>query len=126
MRKESFTAGRIGSYECEPGRQQTIYWGTKAPGLGLRVTASGARSYIFESRLFGKTVRMTIGDPRAWDLGKARTEAGRLKTIVDAGQDPLHIQFDKCLHPVAAHRCRSGIADADKVLAVRGTVGAMG
>ncbi|GAA5242499.1 hypothetical protein BMMON2_53210 [Burkholderia mallei] len=53
------------------------------------MTAAGTRAYVFESRLFGKTVRVTIGDARAWDLGKARVEASKLKTLVDEGKDPL-------------------------------------
>lgn len=90
MRRENFTAGRVAGYQCEAGKQQSIFWDSGMPGLGLRVTATGARSYIFESRLFGKTVRMTIGSPKAWDLVKARTEAARLKTVIDAGQNPAN------------------------------------
>lgn len=59
--KENFTIERVTGYECVPGRQQTIYWDKKQQGLGLRVTASGGKSYVFEGRLFGKTVRITIG-----------------------------------------------------------------
>lgn len=84
----NFTADRISSFKCEPGKQQTIYWDAKTPGLGLRVTAGGAKSYIFESRLHGKTVRMTIGDIRTWAIGKAQIEATALKTLTDKGTDP--------------------------------------
>ncbi|KWC83517.1 tyrosine-type recombinase/integrase [Burkholderia cepacia] len=88
MAKINFTADRVASFAASPGKTQTIYWDAKAPGLGLRVTPAGTRSYIFESRLFGKTVRLTIGDARTWTLGKARTEAARLKTAIDNGIDP--------------------------------------
>src|SRR4051812_3751923 len=53
---EDFTASRIAAMNCEVGRSQSIYWDGRTPGLGLRVT-SGAKSYIFESRLHGRTVR---------------------------------------------------------------------
>lgn len=92
MAKQNFTAARIDGFQCEPGKQQSIYWDAKTPGFGLRVTAAGARAYIFESRLFGKTVRVTIGDARAWDLGRARTEASRLKTLIDDGKDPREVR----------------------------------
>jgi uncharacterized protein with von Willebrand factor type A (vWA) domain len=88
MAKENFTASRIDTYQCEPGKQQTIHWDAKTPGLGLRVTKTGARAYIFESRLFGKTIRTTIGDTLTWDLGRARKEATRLKASIDCGVDP--------------------------------------
>ena len=87
-KKENFTAGRVEGFECEPGKAQRIYWDGKAPGLGLRVTASGAKSYIYETRLHGKTLRVTIGDAKAWTIGKAQTEAYRLKTLTDQGIDP--------------------------------------
>lgn len=102
MTKQNFTVARVEGFECELGKQQTIYWDAKAPGLGLRVTAAGARSYIFESRLFGKTVRLTIGSIRAWDLARARTEASRLKTLVDDGKDPRELRAEQ----QAAHEAR--------------------
>jgi hypothetical protein len=92
MAKENFTAERLRSYQCESGKQQTIHWDAKTPGLGLRVTQSGTRTYVFESRLFGKTIRIKIGDPRSWDLSKARVEAGRLKTSIDQGLDPRELK----------------------------------
>ncbi|WP_439890831.1 tyrosine-type recombinase/integrase [Ralstonia sp. 25C] len=95
MEKQNFTAARVGSFECEPGKSQTIFWDAKTPGFGLRVTAAGARAYVFESRLYGKTIRLTIGDARAWDLGRARTEASRLKTLVDDGKDPREVRVEQ-------------------------------
>lgn len=88
MGKVALTAARVESLACVAGKSQTIHWDSKAPGLGLRVTGAGSRAYIFESRLFGKTIRITIGDVRAWDLGQARSEAARLTTLIDGGIDP--------------------------------------
>ena len=95
MAKENFTAARIEAYGCEPGKQQTIHWDAKTPGLGLRVTKAGARAYIFESRLSGETVRMTIGDTRTWVLGSARVEASRLKALIDQGVDPRELRLQE-------------------------------
>jgi integrase len=95
MDKQNFTAARIEGFQCEPGKQQTIYWDAKTPGFGLRITRTGARAYVFESRLFGKTIRLTIGDARAWDLGRARTEAARLKTLIDDGKDPREVRAEQ-------------------------------
>ncbi|MBA8733824.1 tyrosine-type recombinase/integrase [Chromobacterium violaceum] len=102
MSKQNFTAARVEGFQCEPGKQQTIYWDAKTPGFGLRVTSKGARAYIFESRLFGKTIRVTIGDARAWELGRARTEAARLRTLVDDGKDPREVRAEQ----QAAHEAR--------------------
>jgi integrase len=100
--KQAFTAARVESFACEPGKQQSIFWDSKTPGLGLRATSSGSRAYIFESRLFGKTIRTTIGDVRTWELGKARIEAGRLKGLVDGGVDPREHRAEQ----EAAHASR--------------------
>ncbi|WP_151448694.1 tyrosine-type recombinase/integrase [Lacisediminimonas profundi] len=95
MKRENFTSERVASFNCEPGKQQTLFWDGKAPGLGLRTTASGAKSFIFESRLHGKTLRITIGDVRTWTIGKAQAEATRLKSLTDQGIDPRQQEADK-------------------------------
>ena len=77
---------------CEPDKKQTLHWDSKTPGFGVRVTSGGGRSYIFEAKIFGKTIRTTIGDARTWELGQARIEANRLKSQIDAGQDPREIR----------------------------------
>ena len=116
MKKTNFTADRVASFACEPGKQQSIFWDAKTPGLGVRVTAAGARAYVFESRLFGKTVRVTIGDARAWGLSKARTEAARLKTLIDDGKDPREVRAEQQIahevRRVAARRQAATVGDA--------------
>jgi len=91
----NFTSERIAGFRCPKGKQQAIYWDAKAPGLGLRVTKATTKSYIFETRLHGKTLRITIGDVRAWAIGKAQTEARRLKTLTDQGIDPRLLEVEK-------------------------------
>jgi integrase len=88
MNKANFTAERVARFRCELEKQQTIFWDGKTPGLGLRVTAANAKSYIFETRLRGRTIRLTIGDVRTWAISKAQAEATRLKTLTDQGIDP--------------------------------------
>ncbi len=95
MKHPNFTAERIAGFQCEPGKQQTIFWDGKARGLGLRVTASGAKSYIFETRLYGKSMRITIGDTRTWTIAKAQAEATRYKTLVDQGIDPRQLAAEQ-------------------------------
>lgn len=95
MAKVNFTADRVSSFQCELGKQQAILWDAKTPGLGLRVTAAGARSYVFETRLQGKTLRITIGDVRTWTVVKAQAEATRYKAQTDQGVDPRQIRADQ-------------------------------
>jgi integrase len=95
MEKFNFTGPLVAGYKCKKGKQQSIYWDAKTPGLGLRVTANNAKSYVFQTNINGKTIRITIGDPRAWKLGDAQTEATRLKRMTDKGLDPRQVESDK-------------------------------
>jgi integrase len=44
-----------------PAKGYMIHWCPKTPGFGVRVTAAGARAWISERRVDGKTVRRTLG-----------------------------------------------------------------
>lgn len=61
-----------------PRKGYSIHWSAKTPGFGVRVTTAGARSYIHQGRVHGRTVRTTIGDVAVWPLAKAQKEAERL------------------------------------------------
>lgn len=83
-----FTAAKIKDLHCESGKSQTIYWDSKTPSLGLRVTPTGNRAYIFQTWFSGTNLRFTIGDIYTWSLGAAQAEARRLKVLTDQGIDP--------------------------------------
>lgn len=95
VKQENFTAGRVAAYQCEDGKNQSIYWDGKTPGLGLRVTATGAKSYIFQARLHGVSIRLTVGDVRTWTVAEAQAEATRLKTLTDQGVDPRQLKVEQ-------------------------------
>ncbi|MEE9929626.1 integrase family protein [Microvirgula aerodenitrificans] len=88
MAKVNFTAARVSGHSCPEGKSQAFIWDSKSPGLGLRATAAGAKSYVFQGKIQGKTVRVTIGDPRSWMIEQAQEEARRLQRLIDAGVDP--------------------------------------
>lgn len=87
-KKMGFTATKIKSLICERGKSQTIYWDSKTPGLGIRVTPTGNRAYVLQTWFNGTNLRFTIGDIDTWSLGKAQSEARRLKVLTDQGIDP--------------------------------------
>jgi len=59
-------------------------------GLGLRMTAAGAKSWIFSYvTRTGTERRMTIGSFPAWSAKQARDRAAELRREVDTGGDPL-------------------------------------
>ncbi|MBK8579474.1 MAG: integrase family protein [Candidatus Accumulibacter sp.] len=87
MTANSLTPDRIRRLTLPAGVAQDFTWDTDAPRLAVRVTA-GAKAFIFEAKLNRQTVRVTIGDVRAWTLAAARDEARRLQTMIDQGTDP--------------------------------------
>jgi integrase len=81
----AFTVASIAKFVCEAGKSQSFFRDASTPGLGLRVTKAGAKSYIFES---SKSGRITIGDIKTWPLPEAKKRATELKQMVDNGLDP--------------------------------------
>jgi len=86
------TAGRVADFTCPPGKSQAFLWDTDTPALALRVTPTGRKTYVFESRLNGATLRLNIGTAADWPIEKARGEAQRLKVLVDSGTDPRELE----------------------------------
>lgn len=79
----NLTAGAIERLTCPPGKQQAFMRDTEAPSLRVRVTAAGAKSFVFEAKLNRQTIRRTIGDVRDWTIEKARAEARDLAVMLD-------------------------------------------
>jgi integrase len=93
--KKNFTAEVVANFQCEVGKSYSIYMDAKTTGLGFRVTSAGARSYIFETSLNGKTIRITIGDVGHYSIAKARDEAISLKAMTNKGIDPRQVKADQ-------------------------------
>lgn len=102
----NLTAGSIERLVCPVGKQQAFMRDSEAPGLRVRVTTAGAKSFVYEAKLNRQTIRRTIGDVKLWSIEQARTEARRLAVVLDGGQDPREIerqqQVDKAAAEVAA------------------------
>lgn len=115
MAKVKFTAGRIESYQCEVGTSQSFLWDATAPGLGLRATASGAKSFIFQAKIAGKAIRITIGSPATWEISAAQAEARRLKVLIDIGHDPRQVRSDALADRRAAQVAVEAAAVRDSI-----------
>ena len=92
--RHNFTKGRVDEFTCPPEKRQAFLWDQGVPGLGIRATA-GAKTYIFQSRLNGKTIRHSIGAVMDWDIDEARAEARRLARLIDQGIHPQHDKKNK-------------------------------
>lgn len=91
----SLTVGLIADLTCPPGKQQAFLRDADCKGLRVRVTEAGAKSFVFETKVNGKTLRRTIGEasgnPPPWSIDAARMEANRLRVLVDQKHDPREL-----------------------------------
>lgn len=104
------TVGLIERLACPSGKPQAFLRDAKAPGLRVRVTAAGAKSFVFEAKLNRQTIRRTIGDVRAWSIDAARTEANRMRVTLDSGDDPRELERQQ--QAAAAEKRAAAVADA--------------
>jgi integrase len=117
----NLTAGRVDAFTCPDDKAQAFLWDTDTPTLALRTTPTGRKTYVFEARLNGATVRINIGTLADWPIKQARTKAQGLKMLVDAGTDPRELERDKQAAAVEKKAATIAKTEAAKVAAL--TVG---
>ncbi|ARV17765.1 Tyrosine recombinase XerC [Curvibacter sp. AEP1-3] len=115
------TAGRVEAFTCPTDKPQAFLWDTEAPTLAVRATPTGRKTYVFESRLHGSTIRMTIGTLKDWPIERARLKAQGLKMLVDTGTDPREVEREKQAAAVEKKATAAAKVEAAKVAAL--TVG---
>ena len=119
----NLTAGRVDAFTCPPDKSQVFLWDTDTPTLALRATPTGRKTYVFEARLNGSTVRINIGTQADWPIKLARTKAQGLKMLVDAGTDPREVERDR--QAAAVEKKAAAIAQVESAKIAALTVGAV-
>jgi integrase len=71
-----------------PNGRDYVIWDSELPGFGLRVFASGKRSYVLQYRLLGRSRRYTIGLHGVWTPEAARLEAKAQLGRIARGDNP--------------------------------------
>lgn len=94
MARIKLTAGRVNDFICTSGTQSFL-WDTESPGLAVRATIGGSKSYIHQGKLNTKDVRVTIGNVKAWDISAARQESRKIQTMFDGNIDPREVESDR-------------------------------
>jgi integrase len=74
------------------GQQDAIFFDDELPGFGLRLRASGSRTFVYQYRLGRKTRRLTLGTASAATLAAARKSASELEAKVRLGGDPAMVK----------------------------------
>ena len=95
------TAASVTRIKPDPKRRLEIP-DRQQPGLYLVVQPSGRRSFAVRTRVAGKTVKITLGDAEALELGKARDQAKDLIKGARSGSDPRVEKAEAHANTVAA------------------------
>ena len=82
------TAATVRTLTLPPGKVDHVFFDAELPGFGLRVRATGAKTWMVQYAIAGKTRRMVLGSPAVLDPGKARETAKDLLAQVRLGRDP--------------------------------------
>lgn len=87
--RHTLTAGLIERAACPADKDKVFLRDSEAPGLCVRVTAKGAKSFVFQTKTKERAFfSRTIGDVKLWTIEQARAESRRLAVALDSGQDP--------------------------------------
>ena len=69
------TKTKVEALPLPTDKDQIFYWDSETKGFGIRVTASGSRSYIVQRPVHGKTRRFTLGPHGVLTCDEARKRA---------------------------------------------------
>lgn len=90
----NFTIRKLEAAAPAGAGKRYYLWDSATQGLGVIVGAR-VKNYLFQGRLNGKTIRITIGSVNAWALSDARERARELQRLIDQGLDPRQVIADK-------------------------------
>jgi integrase len=82
------TLNRIAGLKCPEGKRDMLVFDDEQRGLGVRVTASGGKTYLAQYGWHGRKRRIPLGSCGALSLAKARDAVRAIMGDVARGIDP--------------------------------------
>ena len=73
-----FTTTRLTQCICPSEKDYVIYWDELVKGLGLKTYTSSKKSFLFQTRLGGKVIKISIGSFPTCTIDQARQKAKEL------------------------------------------------
>jgi integrase len=89
------TTASLDGLKLDAGVADKIFFDDGLPGFGIRLRASGARSWVYQYKIGGRTRRLVLGTVDAIKPAKAREIAGDLHAQVRLGGDPAAQKREK-------------------------------
>jgi integrase len=84
-----FTQARVDGLRYDGAGKPKYIYDSEKPGLAVRLTSGGARTFVFVGRLHGRVTRITLGRLESLSLAKARAAVDRIRGDVALGIDVL-------------------------------------
>jgi Arm DNA-binding domain len=82
------TTASVSALKLNTGVADAIFFDDDVPGFGVRLRASGARTWVYQYKVGGRTRRLVLGQVSAVKPARAREIAGELHAKVRLGGDP--------------------------------------
>jgi len=94
MPKKKLTAAFVDKVTAD---KQIDYYDENTPGLGLRVSPGGTKTFFYRYRFNGKNRRYSISrySKKAFSLSQARTKVDEMRSHVKKGGDPVGEEREK-------------------------------
>jgi integrase len=73
---------------AKPTGKERFVWCSRTPGFGLRVYQSGKKIFVAQTRVHGRTRRVTIGPFGPFTVEQARETANEVIRVAALGRDP--------------------------------------
>jgi integrase len=84
-----FTKASVAALQLPDGKTDFIAFDSETGGFGVRLRASGKRTWVAQLRVAGRTRRLSIGSVGRIELEAARTAARRFFAEAILGADPI-------------------------------------
>lgn len=99
--------------ELQTPSRDMFVWDEGLKGFGVKITPKGKRVFVLQSRLHGRSIRLTIGAyGQPWSPDTARSEAMRLLGELARGIDPRQSKQNRALEMTVEQLCEVYFRDA--------------
>ena len=110
------SAGLIERLTCPTGVPKAFLRDKDVTGLRVRVTANGAKSFVFEAKLNGKAISRTLGGFPLMTIEEAKDQARELaRTIKNDKKDPRELERQQEAAKAAEIAAAAAQAEANRV-----------